>query len=304
MADVDLQKAKKISIRDWHTIRERWIDHVPTFASPGIPPELELCELPSVDERLNLEKKQTVTIKDNLPGLRQGVLHEGIYLFHKAAHIFGASLLHVESGLCTWSLSSAYQSAYFAMKSILCLLGVSIVDSQTRGIFLVDVWHTEDRHQKRQKDPIVFMYNSGKIEHGQLWACFQRAVDVTSNHESICAASFRRGLLGVEPNEFADQRNRLHYKNVWRFGDLHAALIQNQFGRITSGELDSEQDDFLVVLAFGLIHMGRHMLGELAKSSAPIQEETALVDTWLNQPFNRLYGENSAVMNSTLVTEI
>ena len=295
------QKANKIDDRDWLVIRISWIDHVPDFSEPGSPPESLLAELPALDEKVaSIPKTQTKIIEDNLPGLRQGVLHEGIYLFHKAAHTFGASLVHVERGMCTWSLSSAYHSAYFAMKAILCLLGVAIVESQ-RGNFLIDVWHTPDKHRRRKKPPVVFIYNSGKIEHGQLWACFQRALKKTINCESICGQLFLSHLTDLDPEQFARQRNDLHYQtNAWSCRDLHACLVQENFGKVTQTGLDFGQPDFLLALACGLIHMGHRMIGQLGESSKPILGEKALIDAWLNQPFNRLYRENSDIIASTL----
>lgn len=122
--EVNEHLTKKIEDRDWRRICLRWIDHVPDFTAPGIPPELPLAEMPDVSEAVAAAPRQNFSyITHGVDGVRQGMLHEGIYIFHKSAHIFGYSMLQVQHGMCTWSTSCAYQAAYFAAKAIVSLLG-------------------------------------------------------------------------------------------------------------------------------------------------------------------------------------
>ncbi len=302
MAGIDERKTKKIDSRNWRDIREQWIDYVPSFLSPGDPPESSIGELPSFLSAVDrLPSRQTVELVDDIPGLRPGVLHEGVFLLHKAAHIFGASLLHVENGMCTWSVSSAYQSAFFSAKSILWMLGLAVVEIENTGVYLVDVWRAPAKQGRKKKDPVVYIYNCGEIGHGQVWAFLQRTLSTTNGCEAFADQRFVQAMLDIEPADFARQRNFLHYRNtVWQGVDLHTCIPQEKFGKVTAFDLDLNQEDFLLAIAFWLIYTGQTMLGQLAELSGSLRQEKNLVDAWLGQPFNRLYHENAGLLASDI----
>lgn len=71
-------------------------------------------------------------------GLREGILVEGLSLLYKSANVLAGATVHVERGMCSWSISSAYHAAFFAMKGIVHLLGAAFVKTDTT--FIVDVW--------------------------------------------------------------------------------------------------------------------------------------------------------------------
>ena len=113
----------------------------PSLALPGSPPQMLLSEMAALGQCLGIDvlpKSQVRELFEPIPGLREAVLHDAIYLLHKAAHVLGSALVHVSSGMCTWSLSSAYQAAYFAMNSVMRFLGVAVVEYESRH-FLIDV---------------------------------------------------------------------------------------------------------------------------------------------------------------------
>ena len=74
--------------------------------------------------------------------------------------------------------------------------------------------------------------------------------------------------------------------------------MRQQFGRIATNGIDPQKDDFLLVLAFELVHMGQKMLSDLAALSRPLHAEKSLVDAWLAEPFNRLFAENAITLDA------
>jgi hypothetical protein len=184
------------------------------------------------------------------------------------------------------------------------MLGVVVVESAQRH-FVMDVWGSPQKPRKGIKGPIVVIGNTARNEQRHVWAYFQRTLSVTDNTDAVCADQLRAVLLGSEYNEFARQRNGLHYRtNAWCCDDLHACAVKQEFGRlpIGIGAIDPSQDDFSLILAFGLVRMGRAMLAELAESSGVLLGELSLIDTWLAQPFNALYQQNLQLVHTSTVT--
>jgi hypothetical protein len=289
MAEAHERKVRLIRARDWEILRTTWLDNVPRISPPGAPPQLLLHELTDLESALKkLAPLASVELPAPVPGLRPGLLHEGVFLMHKAAHVLGSALVHVSQGMCTWSASSAYQAAFFGMKAVSSMLGVTMVECGNRH-FLIDAWAAPKR-PKRNARAITILANTDRNEQRHLWAYFQRTLSKTANHEPLCGKHVRSLLLQNDFKDFARQRNTLHYRtNAWGLGDLHQCVIQDRFGRMQDKTIEPGQQDFSLVLAFGIIQMGRKMLSQLAEQSAVIRGELALVDRWLELPFNELY---------------
>jgi hypothetical protein len=295
MPEAHERKVKRILARDWEQLREAWLDHVPNLSEPGQPPETTISDLPDLDNYLRkIPKDQVEEVFEDILGLRSGLLHEGIFLLHKAAHVMGSALVHVGQGMCTWSCSSAYQSALFAMRAALNMLGVSVIESPSYGHFLVDGWASPKKPRRGHRGPIIVLANTGRNEQRHLWAYLQRALDQTRNLDTTCAQEVRVVLLESNYTDFARQRNNIHYRtNVWGLDDLHRCVAQPRFGEDRSDPLEITQPDFSLRLAFGLVGMARRMLAQLAESSIPLQAELKLIDAWLAEPFNGLFEKSS-----------
>jgi hypothetical protein len=257
MAEAHERKAKKILGRDWAELRQYWLEYVPRLSDPGQPPELLLHELEELGQLLaGIPHDQVKDVDDEIPGLRAGLLHEAIFLLHKSAHVMGASLVHVSQGMCTWSASSAYHSAAFAMRSVLNMLGITVIETPESGHFLIDIWSPPPKGKKGTKRPITMLARTKRIEARHWWAFFQRALSITANHAEICAADFRATILQSEFTDFARQRNMIHYRtNEWTFDDLHKCSIRPEFGAQSDFAIDSQQEDFSLRLSFGLVKM-------------------------------------------------
>ncbi len=294
MSEAHERKIKRILSRDWPSLRTLWLDHVPHLPQPGFPPQLALSELTELGSLLSkLPKDQVAEVVESIPGLRSALLHDGLYLLHKSIHVLGSALIHASSGMCTWSLSSAYHAAFFGMKAVLSFLGVTIVEYENRH-FLVDVWGQPQKPRKGVRGPITILANTARNEQRHMWAYFQRAVGETNNLNSVCSAALLTALSAFEYNDFARQRNNLHYRtNYWTFADLHKCAIQSSFGDGRVATIDSTDQGFSLILAYGLVRMGRSMLAELAQSSVALNGELSLVDAWLGEPFNGLYRQST-----------
>lgn len=289
MAEAHERKVKRILSRDWSELRDWWIDHVPNISPSGSPPSDALAELTSLEARLKaITKNQVEEVAEDLPGVRAGLLHESLFLLHKSAHVLGSSLVHVEAGMCTWSISNAYQSAFFGIKAVMGFLGVCVLEVENRH-FLVDVWGAPHKPRKNLKPPIIVLANTRRNEQRHVWAYFQRTLEQTINHESAWSTQVQSTLVQPEFTDFGRQRNALHYQtSEWPLADLHQCVANPEFARRVT-LLDDSRPDWTVLIAFLVVNIARGLLADLARSSRILAEELEVVDAWLGQPFNERF---------------
>ena len=134
--------------RRWENIRDNWMDHIPNYDKPGTAPSDTIVKLTGFDAialQLASEAKaafenakevqektgnyppiKSITREENIPGLRELVFWESIFLLHKSRHVLGTAEFQIEDGLHTWSLANGYQGAFFAAKATIGLLGISL----------------------------------------------------------------------------------------------------------------------------------------------------------------------------------
>ncbi len=113
------RKTAKLITRKWPEVKDAWLGYIPTIDPPGKPPESAIGDLPTLELHVTgMSQQQPKEVVEEIVGLRQGVFIEGLFLLHKAAHVMACAQVNVAKGLRSWSLSSAYQSAFFSMKAI------------------------------------------------------------------------------------------------------------------------------------------------------------------------------------------
>jgi hypothetical protein len=282
-----------------------WSQFCPTTYVAGTVPENAVAELPSIEaasrpiiEDSKQQRQPQPIYQDAIVGLRPGVLIEGIYYLHKAAHACGAAQLDAQTGLCSWSTASAYQAAAFAAKGILSLVGFSLLQVSNHVIISdVCAWE-EDRHRQRGQSPKIKLVwaHKGLLEHRPVWSFFQRMLRVCKIPDEIWPAEWLGSLRKMEEDQFSSQRNRLFYgPNHWPLDDLHKCVVHQSFVQLETvpslGEILGTDDrpDFTLVLAFVLLRMGELLLADLAKDLAAVRDELHLMQTWHGQSFNSRY---------------
>src|SRR5438045_8161508 len=111
--------------RRWTHLREYWLERIKAFDSTR-PPDPPIDEIPAIELLKNKfivegrggPRGSEGSVFESVPLLPQTMFNEGVFLLHKARHILGAAEMHANDGISTWSLSSAYQGAFFAGKSV------------------------------------------------------------------------------------------------------------------------------------------------------------------------------------------
>lgn len=281
-------KLKRLSSRDWNAVRPAWLPHVAQLSlhSPGQRPSDDLADFHLLSPLAAKVTKDGET-RENLIGFRAAVLHEGVFLLHKAANVLVASQQQVQNGLPTWSIPTAYQSAFFSMEALLLLLGVVILEVENKTMH-IDVWpevakdatSREKREYELGQECQIVRHD--RIEHYHRWAILKRVLRTLVN--SPVPAAVINGLQSVDDKDFARQRNDLHYSTTWKFDDMHVFMSPLEFCRFQLGAgplecMDPAGPNFTAALAMTLLSGASSLLGSLGAISPSMMSEHNLLDT-------------------------
>jgi len=292
------KQLKRIDHRNWKTIRAEWFQYLPNIQAPGQHPDHEIAQTVGLDDVV-ARTPETGEYKTELIGLRAAIFHEGIFLLHKAFHVSGSAEVHINNGILSWSLSSGYHSAFFAVKSIMCFLGISTTEVNNKMI-LIDVWPEPEKLSKSKvnkgftpKREMKFL-SMPKLQHFHIWEIFQRILRTSTIN--IWPETFRH-LIALNPKDFALQRNTLHYKNnKWIHDDLYKSDLDPHFGIRTNlldeiDDVDPLSDDFSILLSHILLNLAYILLKDIAQDAPIISSEFALIEKSLDNDHHDLYKE-------------
>ena len=303
MDDATFQRLIKRQIYEcrWSDIAVRWLNFIPSIDPPGSPPDASLSDVIGLTTLAASISDFAVPVKAEVPGLREYVLREAIYLLHKASHVAGCAEIQARQGYKTWSLANAYQSSFFGAKAILFFCGIALTDYENRAI-LIDIFPKEEDRQKRQKrklklldDPAIQLTRLNmKFEHRHVWFIFQKLLDLFQMN--VWQDTYIQALRKLEVKEFAKQRNELQYKNcAWIFDDLHECVVDLSFG---SHPKDMEQSlayalesDFSLSLSIAILRMGILLLESISESTNTLKTEIQIVKNVLTAERHPLYLE-------------
>jgi hypothetical protein len=272
---------KIIRRRDWLDVAAYWLNEVPEIFPPGAPPD---SSLEDVSETMNLESaidsssregyaQDSTPVYVEAPGLRKAVLHESVFLLHKAAHVLSAAEIAAGRGQLTWALSDGYHAALFGARAVLGLFGIGSVELK-RGALIFNLWPTWEEQEGRRKraslpsgvsTTCLFARWPFKIEHRHIWSMFTRLLKTCPVPAWPTRAINK--LRQLSGKDFTRQRNFIHYANhAWLNADLHSLLVEESFGlkNLAEKAYPEETDrDFSLALGIFVLRLGRLLLDDL-----------------------------------------
>src|SRR5262249_42040472 len=130
-------------------IRAKWLEFLPTLEAPGSRPISALSDFASLVGILPHVPDDGEERRE-IPGLRQEVFREAIFLLHKASSVVGAAQKQVKSGMLTWALSDAYRGAFFALKALFGILGIFFVGVGDRH-YMIDIWPGPKKGERQRR---------------------------------------------------------------------------------------------------------------------------------------------------------
>lgn len=129
----------KISGRSSIQITNGWLAHIPELGTIGLNPSAAMEVRNEVLKSNYSEATQEKPAIVQVSGIRDAILHEALYLLHKAAHVELLCARHMQHGRYTWAVSDAYQASLFALSSFLALNGI-IFTRNNNDHLIVDAW--------------------------------------------------------------------------------------------------------------------------------------------------------------------
>lgn len=283
------REIKRLARRDWPTIRNLWLEAVGklNFVHAGVAPEFPAEEVVGMRDLVEAVGANAGEQRVTLSSFNAPLLHQGIFLLHKAGNVLTAAHDQACAGLPTWSLATAYQAGLFALDSILHLMGVAFVNYSPRRQFLVDIWPGPSAGLSKRA---LAAYTDGKeinvipmsasVQHFHRWAALQRLLNTT--HELPITTEIRDAFLNLGDRAFAEQRNALHYSHTWTFDDIHTytdspELVDFDTLAKLLGGLDARSDQFSLVLGTATFFLASQMLKSLAAEAPLLEAEYSLL---------------------------
>lgn len=281
--------------REWSSIRDSMLEHIPGFQTIGARPDPGLETLQPLS---SIVLEDTATRNRDVEGLRATFIRESVFLFHKCSHVNFAANRLGEHGMLSWSLFNAYHSAYLGAKGIMTLLGVAFPNINSLQA-AIDIYPESDRAQRRGSDigspaytDFIAFRLRGQLEHQHLWEVFQRMLAIT---KSDCMdENLIREISSVSYAEFGRARNRFLYKShYWPLDDICLEYSGSEFLDLPSSELDADDQGFLLRLSFLVYRLYEQLISDLGKRSDPIraQVEGSMCVTRMNSDDIRCYSK-------------
>jgi hypothetical protein len=281
-------RLRYVGKRDWRYIREAVVaDAARLPATPGIAPEYTIAETPGFRAISGKAMKDGPEVREPmLAHFRSAMLHEAIFLLHKAGNVLVASHDQAAGGLPTWSVATGYQAALFAAEALIRVLGVAAGLNVDNRYYLVDVWPEGDAKMSKKafqayrigSEMIVVRHS--QLNHFDGWDLLLRVLRLLVNDPFPSA--LRVAITSIDKLDFAKQRNDLHYETGWIFDDLHEYVVPSDFFRPTdahslAARVVRGRLDFGIALGTVLFAMANCLVRDLASLSPLIQAEHALI---------------------------
>lgn len=296
---IDFDKIlKKIKTKDWKVLREEWLDYIPLMDSTINKEEEKISDLVGFEqlikdltftnaEVLSQEKTTSIVFKGKInKRIRTLTIEKGLLLLHKASHIISAGELHAHQGLITWSLSSSYQGSLLAARSIMYLLGISIIEIKGRT-YIVDSFANNNSGLSITESEVCIhiIEYPYRINHKQTWKLFIRILK--SYNIGVWQKDVVKSIISQDASNFPKQRNTIHYwGNEWIFNDLHKYEIDNKFGiynEIQTGLDHFElKSDFSMTLSIAILKMAITLVNDLSSLTNKLKNEKETFNQFLH----------------------
>jgi hypothetical protein len=283
------QSWSHIDDRDWDVVRSAWLRSIPPRAVLGTRPDPTLSTLAAQQGALR-GAKLPIEVAD-VPAFRATAFCEAMFLLHKGLHVLRAAQMHAGKGMPSWSLFSAYHSAFLLGKSISYFLGVCTPLPEGRQ-WIVDLFPQQKKKHVRKKPMAAEDFVTFKVipvahmDQRHSWGTLLRTIRLAS--VSVWKAEESQSILALNFEEFSPVRNKFIYSPpFWPFDDLFTeqpvALVNDSPG---FSEFDLDKLSFLFSLACRLAGMAEALAFDLAKHvpsvSQELQEAGYVADGWRN----------------------
>ncbi len=267
-------KLQNFRERNWKEVRDSWLGHIPNFQSAGARPDPGLERLqPLLDLVLPRDNGRF----SDIDGLREMMLWEAVFLFHKCSHTNLAAQRLGSQGMQSWCLFNAYHSAYLGARGIMALLGVALPELKGHQV-AIDIY-PEPMKKRKTIRPLgssqfqeFVIVPLAPLDQRDLWEAFQRVINMSN--ATCWDVGIRQELLDLAHQKITPPRNRFLYRsNHWPLTDLISDVQPSDLTGFVGTELNAEDTGFLLRLSFSVYRLFQQLMSDLASYSAVIKTQ-------------------------------
>jgi len=209
---------KRLQARNWPTIRDLWISHLPLIDFDAQYPEPTRAQLPPLPHPApNASGLAELPYVD---GVREAIFREAMLLSRK--YIYCTSLLPTLSNLGknTWTAIAAYEAAFYGAKTFCFLLGIAPLNRNSK--VYVDAFYERQQKQGKRKIPVYdtlrFHLFGDRLTHETLWSLTVRLLNTTDFDTD--QAPIQTDLKIIDWDKFQSFRNLILYDgSFWPFSE-------------------------------------------------------------------------------------
>jgi len=281
-----MRALKRLPHRDWATLRDLWVDHLPQTACHIAYPQPTLWQLPPLHVP-HLDAAGTAELP-YVDGVREAILREVIVLGRKL--IYCGTLLPVlaKMGKNTWTAVIAYETSFYGAKALCYLLGFASLGRSSN--LYVDAFHETERKVGREKKKFYDSLRVHKLDerltHDVLWSLTSRCIETTNFDKDLDDA--RSALRLIDWSEYSAFRNKIFYDGgFWplsaNMADCDIIIGRPSTDIIAAAELDmSPQSTPFAAEYFRasslFVHLIREMFMDIAKIAPSFEAEVGAFD--------------------------
>lgn len=286
------KKLTRLAAKDWSDLRQRWLDHIPEITPAGCRPEERLADNEMLRHEIGLVKENGEHRFEPEVSPASHLLHESVFAIHTAIRVSCEATRQADSGLPTWSISTAHHASMLALRAVVGLCGIAYVEAGGRYV-LMDVLPSEPKGRRtRQRRGVrratgeIQLIRIRRMEHRHWWLVFQRLLRTSESSFGCWPHAFDQALKRCNVRMLSRDRNELHYRGAWFHEDLFDAFVITSFGQhdqdrlqlVVDTLLNSEGSDGVLFLNQILLWSGIGMLRDLATSSSRVRAETKIME--------------------------
>lgn len=199
---------KKLSHRNWETVRDYWLDHLPEIDFLSEYPTPTLWQLPEFTS--SLSNSQDNEVIGYAAGVREAIFREGIIFAQKLSYCRAVSQIAVAERRQTWAAVISYEACFYAAKAFCYLLGFASVGRGSK-LYIDAFFIVNDGTRKRPSSRLELKVHNlnERLTHAVLWSLTERLLNTCQFEGEMAIIQLK--LQKFDWSTFSEFRNSIMY---------------------------------------------------------------------------------------------
>lgn len=281
-----MRSLKKLAHRNWESLRDLWVDHLPDIDFSADFPAPTLWDLPGLTEQFT-----NASINAQVPyieGVRESAFREAVLLSRKFSYCRSVCVDAVTRGFPTWSIIASYDACFYGAKAFCYLLGIVSLGRHSK--VFIDLFVPRMQKGRGRQEPAYDVLVAHRLDdyltHNTLWSLTGRLCRTISLPASAQTLSDSLHSLNLE--RLSNFRNNVIYHGgFWLNADApdHCDLTRvlsnvDLFRAIERTPDDPGESKRYFVVASKLNDALVYFFEDIARLAPSIASEAAALTNW------------------------